>query len=347
MNLIKKNPLILLSLLFFMASVSSVWAGHEVDNGTDDRGLADRAAWFLGDDRSIRVCYEVSSNFGPNDIFYERTIREAFDVWFAYIVAKKVNGEPGKELNLPLQIQMMPACDGSEDLKFYFGGNNPEIERYRAQHEGPLAFAAKTTYDIRKRWGKGFIWVTPSKSIRPTDGYPNWSNPRNFKAILLHEIGHVLGCEHMKGTIMSSNLSAFIEGRNEGIDSPIDLAGIDGERELVLCHDCSLDLAGRLGSISPYYSNLPPEAVFNQLMGRDPVGKIRAKLRGLIFQDLKLIVSDELDSAELPVHIETNPMLAYYFQGSAAMFKRFGEIQSGDQVRWESSWNTEGGGVFP
>lgn len=232
---------------------TTVYAGHELDNGVENY-LADNShAWFTGT-RTVNYCYLMGENFGVGAAVVEREIEASVATWRDYFEIKGLpvdneiekNEMGGKTVERGYATQFrLQACDGRQDLTFYFGSNSAETLPFRENQKKSLALAEMTQFDEASGWGRGFIWVSPTGHI--SEGYPNWSVSPLLRSILLHELGHVYGARHAKGTIMSEQLSDGIRlvslgSRSEALKAR--LIRIDGSFELTKGVKESLDLEG-------------------------------------------------------------------------------------------------------
>ena len=236
-------------VLLSLGLVSQVaWAGFEAGNGTDNEKFGG-TSWFLNQNRSVSYCYDESATFFVSKDDVEKGLADAFEQWRAYVDAKKINARRvaagNSKLTLATTFVLKPRCDGSEDLKFYLGSDNARVKDYRKNYESPVAFAGQTAYDPVQGWGKGFVWLAPAGSIDPVQQFPNWHlSLATFNAVILHEVGHVLGCGHVSGTIMDENLSALLQHL---IAAPFSFLKIDSTRELAVCADCEVVTSGSVG----------------------------------------------------------------------------------------------------
>lgn len=278
---------------------------------TPDHG----AAWFLGKGKTVRACYEVAPGFGADSVVIETSILQAYQTWKNYIDSKEIFRDiaadlvtvDGNRLVPSVDVELIKKCDGSEDLKFYFGATSAEVETAKAEFDSPIAFAHRSSYDATQGWGKGFIWV--ANSIEVDGQSPSiWSLSDTLQGILLHEIGHVLGCDHVQGTIMDEYIADWVmAARKYPTRVHYVLTSIDNHKELYSCPDCSLEIEGRISPLTNM-SSIIDDAAFEVLMGRKPQGEIHTKFRRLTSQPHLVVgntltLSDEKGSHE------------FYFEG--------------------------------
>lgn len=242
--------------------------GAESSGGTDNLNPAHGAAWFLGAHNTIKYCYSVAEGFGVDGLDLEQSIEAAFRKWGDYIIKKQVSWG-GVTFATKLKLQR---CDGTEDLKFYFGTQDNKTRVAVKALGYPVAFAAMTSFDFHRNWGKGYVWISAHGSLG--NGYPDWKLADSRDSVLLHEIGHIFGCGHVNGTVMSFDLAGVLS-QGRGITS------IDYSRELSHCTDCRTTYAAapRIGSIEVvekgFGENYLPQA-FERLIGQPPSGQVTA-----------------------------------------------------------------------
>jgi hypothetical protein len=295
------NHTVLASLLAAMSLFGSpalsfaAKEGPGSSGGGDNPAFEDGSAWFVGD-RPIHVCYEVASGFFPSRpaVDVAQTIDTASRSWSDYLEATHLfENQDSDHSKLVFHLSIMVSCDGSEDLKIYFGGTNEEIEKAKAKYSNPTGLAQRTQYDLNTAWGKGFIWIAPPAVSNYTDKlFPNWSVPDNLGAILLHEFGHVLGCAHVAGTIMQEDIAELLLDEHDDYLTAR-LTHIDGSKFLFGKDE---HISGKLGSPAD-----PSEAVqtFSTFMGRMPSGRVQVFFNFLPFKGfISLTFSDELGSVE-------------------------------------------------
>jgi hypothetical protein len=294
----KKVNFLLLAAWAACFSVSALASGGSVvGNPTDNFPLDHDSAWFLGPQREIKVCYRLSPRFGAAPGQVEEAIRSAFRTWHEYMDERQVSQlfvqqYPG--MGFAFRFRLHSHCDGREDLRFELGSTGPEVEAQKARLLKPMAFAQRETYDAKAGWGRGFIWIAPEGSVEPSSGFPRWAESGLLAKIVLHELGHVYGCPHVRGTIMDEYLSRdLLEKRKVATQ-------IDQRNQVAFCWRCTDTIyRGRLG-----YANGGVEdserAVFQAFLGRQAVGSVTAELHmspAVFF----LRVTDDSGSKDLPI----------------------------------------------
>lgn len=272
---------------------ASIRAGTELGNGVENFRYDEGHAWFLGN-RVVKYCLVVSDKFGVRRDLLERETQNAIVTWKEYFAKKKIemdvdrerqwpgSSEPYRERSQASRFELQ-ACDGSEDLKIYFGVSAPEIQPYAHKMQDALGFAELVSYDRKQGWGKGFIWIAAQGHLE--ESYPDWSLPYAIEGILLHEFGHVLGARHQDGTIMSQEIATYFRKWKSGgfTDETrrVHLTQVDQLVELAECDGCSFDFVGDTKSL--FLENHSPESVegFELLTGRRPKdGVFRSAVSG-------------------------------------------------------------------
>lgn len=177
-------------------------SGGFVGNGAaEGRGHAEGAAWFLGNS-PILAC---ASDPGLLPAF-----ESALGKWRRYMEEKQITKQRAGLPPIAMNARILSECDGSEELLL-------EILPDAAGAE--LSAAEIFSYDENLGRGQGRIWLN-AKVLR---------NPATLESQLLHQLGHVFGCDHVRGTIMDEAVP-----KEELNPDP----HIDGARELFLCAEC-------------------------------------------------------------------------------------------------------------
>jgi hypothetical protein len=273
------NKFPILWMLALILVSLNLWAqgGNEVGNGADiPKGQTTRA-WFLqlndgsNFSRRIRYCYNRSSDFGVPALVVESELRQAFLTWTDYARMKGVNALT-RSFRIVTEGQLIPNCDGSEDLRFEMGTITDEIQAAKKYYNNPVAFAAQRSYSVDSGWGNGSIWISSAGMVDPERHYPNWKADGALQAILLHELGHVFGCSHIQGTILDEHLASLLR---DGLWPKDQLRSIDYSREVLVQRQ---DVRCYKGELGLSHNPASAAAAFNVLMGREPQGAVRAVL---------------------------------------------------------------------
>ena len=238
--------------------------GYSGGGGDSVLGPFDQYAWFYGTKKPIQACLEIAPDFGLTREQIVPQLEQALAAWSDYISAKRLNIKYslfGNRFTFTLAVSWLSACDGREDLKFYFGGNNTEITAAKKHYNDPVAMAELTRFDRQAAWGRGFVWVASEKSLN--DSYPNWHNGKSLTTILLHEIGHVYGNSHVSGTIMTENIKDVLNWTGSGAKTSIDIT-----RELYHCSGCSYEFKGYAFIGSPGPATDATKNLVERILGR-------------------------------------------------------------------------------
>ena len=200
-----------------MAEIS----GQERGNGMDFYAYEDGHAWFTDHSRMIRYCDQVAADFGVTEDFVKDELRDALSQWSA--AADLYNRHQDNKVKIAHRYEALGSCDGSEDLRFIFGDADGAVRTMNFP-KNKVAGAVPSSYDDQQGWGKGLVWITKKGSVQPRGrlswsmmggtteswedhkDFPNWSWAYNLKGILLHELGHINGWEHIPNTIMDENM---------------------------------------------------------------------------------------------------------------------------------------------
>lgn len=218
-------------------------SGHTVNNGAERPAVFEDAVWFGDAKREIKTCLDLAPDFGVSAEEAKRTVNQAFAAWERYLEAKRVRAEMQKRgIDISMRLAWAGGCTGAEDLKISLGSQDPEMTKAAAEYSSPLGFARRTEFNEETLWGRGFIWIAPPGNFSKEK--LDWSQQNRLLGILMHEIGHVLGCGHVWGTIMRDNLADDILRDMPSFINTFDR--IDAGRQLVLCQGCPVKLSGRI-----------------------------------------------------------------------------------------------------
>ena len=229
------------------------------------------AAWFPNDSKPVNYCIKVSEDYCFSNSHVNNAIQEAVTIWKKYTEDKKLKPHHRSSLNYIL----VNNC-ASADLIFYFGFKIPDA---LVDDDHELSVFVREKYTKHQNWGKGYISVSHHTQTKEA-----------LTAILLHQIGHVLGNEHVPGTIMKKNIENLVTDP-EIYKIPY-LKAIDHQRELL----SSLDVAGVVS-----------DEGFKLLTGREARGRVSSTMSlnsyeqleetdGLINGSLKVTNDEELFS---------------------------------------------------
>ena len=297
--------------------------GHEQGNATDNPPLGFADAWVLGDKNKINYCYNLALDFGVDSHIAENEIKAALDVWKTYITAKKINEslessfhqghnssdpvqiEKSKSFHLSINSNLLPHCDGSENIKFYLGYEDSNISALKAAYFNPTAFAHRSQFDSMTGVGQGVIWLAKQKALGPEKGdYPNWSLKNRLRGVLIHELGHFYGVGHIDGTIMQEDMFGLLLSSNWTTENQAaieyKMSHIDHEKELYYTNvDANEHTYEGQMTVSGLANKTESSTNFELLTGQKPNGLVVAQL-----YKRKLTLSDGLIKAEFDIKLD-------------------------------------------
>ena len=320
--------------LLFSASPAAAagFAGNGCDTVPTELG----SAWFRGD-HEIRVCIDVAPGFGVGRADIADAFTWASGKWVEYIAAKRINGDRRYDLTgsidfehhpLATRFSLQPACDGHEDLRLEAGTTSADSADALTRLNKPIAFALPTASDMRAEWTKGLIWLAPAATLIAADatyhGHPYWAHAPNLRMTLLHELGHVLGVPHVRGTIMEENLEGILRypaiplsATRAKVDR--DYSKIDRNIELVLCESCALTYQKEKTS----YNDVLEMDAWQSLLGRPVTEDYQIAVTTLgdpsFGQDLNVTFTDDTGSATFRI---TQQFALALKMGDLDVFKR-------------------------
>lgn len=327
-------------VLLLTALFSTAQAGGVNGGGSDHLPPDFGAAWFLQGqpERIIRVCFEQDvTSFPLEQQVVKDKFSEAMLAWEQYITSRKINDVDVDEetdptlLHLVTKFRFQTNCLDA-DLTVFLGKTNPEIDQIRTQMFEPSAFAYRQKYDVEMGWGKGLIWISGV-----TDGRFPWdkNDYLNLYGILVHELGHVFGIEHIPGTIMKADFA------DEIFDFEIDRGSFYWS--YYRYHMTQLDQTDRIVQALNEFDQFPEaelwlkgsraeKEAFKFLTGRLPVGDTVAKVQiTKPTSDARVItgqysVSDQRGSYQFPISFDLHSL--NYSNGGRLVFARYRVFQT-------------------
>ncbi|MCX6123501.1 MAG: hypothetical protein NTV34_01935, partial [Proteobacteria bacterium] len=226
---------LLTTLFLFATATNASTAGH---GGGDNKTRPDHFMWFVGDDQGKDVTYCVTVGENPSKLSrlnareksarIQKSIETAITAWKDY---RSVRPPQNARWLMNLTPRYVGNCRAQNaDLTVLMGsiveGPIPEElfgpERiYRKEYQNPAAYARLKSYDFKKGWGQGVIWLHDGDPFQyiSADGKIaelDFQTDGVVEALIMHEMGHVFGNGHISGTIMDEN---FIDTIAAGLDS--------------------------------------------------------------------------------------------------------------------------------
>lgn len=200
----------------------TVESGGVIDGNGGEFISTEHNPWFVGK-AAVPYCIEAGEGVSIAPAEAAKQIASVFGVWKELLTTLRFEGiyvssdEFGKEppkYDLALDFTEV-TCAAKPPLTFKLGVSDESVTtalHYTAAKM--VGFALRTAYDESSGMGRGFIWLAPDRGASAYSGPKStadfWSQPDLFQSVIAHEIGHVLGFQHVKKTIMDARLPARI-----------------------------------------------------------------------------------------------------------------------------------------
>jgi hypothetical protein len=270
-------------------ALGPVAEGQERGNGTDTTSIFDQSSLFTGKGRIFKYCVEVHPDFGVDRPRVLATIVQSLSVWKDYSAERSWHQE------VTFDGQLESTCTADTDLKFQFGEARKPFDVNDLLTGHAIGHAYRDSFDFSKSWGKGRIFIVNEGAVNPFVPNPNWQG-NQLNAVVLHELGHIFGVEHVAETVMDEKLGDIVGAPR--IDTRQKFLGqIDGFRDLLPPPN---EKAGTLGVSKVQDPNLQHTCLgdesenFKALTGRIPTGAVTAKLLMLPKNKFALQINDSL-----------------------------------------------------
>ncbi len=282
----KNVNLVLLSLITGLCTAVSVYAGTMDSGGADIHSNDYGAAWFLGD-APVHYCIETATDFGASTEMVDNQFQKALSTWKTYVHGRGV--DETSQLKLGFNYVRDSKCEASTDLTIFAGVSNDRTRAGLKEFQNPIAIAIRETYDSRAGRGKGFIWLRlPYRTTEVLGGHfvhvLDWTKPDTLEGAFTHELGHLLGCGHLPGTVMSESFATWLEWQESrtqfaDFDDYLEerrnkLVAIDQRLILFLPKSTGTKRIRFSETTTMRPSAIKPE-VFEKYVGRKNVGPIR------------------------------------------------------------------------
>ncbi|MGZ3693350.1 MAG: hypothetical protein ACXWQO_04040 [Bdellovibrionota bacterium] len=169
-------------------------------------GQTKSQAWFVNPPEAgnafVHICAVAPTPEEAKEIVWQA--HYAHSAWIRYFFrdGSRRKGDPAEPL-FRSYGRVNEHCDGTEDLKIYYGVENESVREAKKLYDNPAAFAHLESYDEQTGQGKGFIWIARSPEIL--------FHPYHRLALLIHEMGHAFGHDHIEGTIMDGNIAGILK----------------------------------------------------------------------------------------------------------------------------------------
>lgn len=227
------------------------------DGNTGELTTTKNNPWFVGVEPA-HYCVQFGVELA-DDAAAQTAIAEQVDAAFAQWAdllktfdpnppgSKTTNGDflAGKGIaNLTRDFQRV-ACAANPEMRIKVGTwekSDADFLKFTSRYT--VAYALRTGYSDETGRSRGFLWLVADRGDRrykgPAPDGAFWSQGRYVQNVVLHELGHVFGLEHLPTTFMDASFPAgVLAAKLAAAWAPDDLKAL---REFVSETCASLDL---------------------------------------------------------------------------------------------------------
>jgi hypothetical protein len=207
---------------------SPVESGGINDGNTGELSTTKSNPWFIGE-TPARYCVQFGEDtVAAKDEGAQRAIVEqveaAFAQWVDFLqfikpVSPGSTFTPSGEFlagpavaNLTRSFQRVD-CAGDPEMRIKVGTwekVDTDFLRYTSRYT--VAYALRTAYSDETGRSRGFIWLVADSGPRrykgPAPEGAFWAEGRYVQNVVLHELGHVFGVDHLPATFMDAKFPA-------------------------------------------------------------------------------------------------------------------------------------------
>ena len=111
--------------------------------------------------------------------------------------------------------------------------DKPDTEFLKYTSRYTVSYALRTAYSEETGRSKGFVWLVADSGARrykgPAPDEAFWGQGHYVQNVLLHELGHVIGVDHVPNTFMDANFPAgVLASKLSDVWSPDDFKALVG-----------------------------------------------------------------------------------------------------------------------